>query len=53
MIITIFSEEGGDQFLDNLFKSATNGNIDMVEIMVSMAHAGKSKGVDAAHLSKI
>ena len=24
-----YSEEGGDQFLNNLFKSATNGDIDM------------------------
>ena len=35
------SEEGGDQFLDNLFKSASNGGIDMDATMVSAVHGGK------------
>jgi hypothetical protein len=46
-------EEDDEQVLDDLFESVTNGDIDLDAIMVSAAHAGKSKGIDAAHLSKI
>jgi hypothetical protein len=43
-----------EQVLDHdLFESVTKGDIDLDEIMLSAAHARKSKGVDAAHLSKI
>ena len=37
----------------NLYDRATKGEIDLDAIMISAAHAGKSKGVDPAHLSKI
>jgi hypothetical protein len=47
------SNENNEQVLDDLFESITKGDIDLDVIMVSMAHAGKSKGVDAAHLSNI
>mgnify|MGYP000234931910 CR=1 FL=1 len=46
-------EKNEDQALDDIFDSVTKGEIDLDEIMVSAAHAGKSKGVDPAHLSKI
>ena len=39
--------------LDNLDESVTQGEIDLDALMVSATHAGKSKGVDPAHLSKI
>ena len=35
------SDEDEDQALDNLFKSVTQGGIDLDAIMVSSAHAGK------------
>ena len=47
------SDNDEDQALDDLYESATKGNIDLDAIMVSAAHAGKSKGVDPSHLSKI
>jgi hypothetical protein len=47
------NEEDDKQALDDLFESIIKGNIDLDEVMLSAAHAGKSKGVDAAHLSKI
>jgi hypothetical protein len=39
--------------LDDVHESATEGEIDLEETMVDAADAGKSKGVDPAHLSKI
>jgi hypothetical protein len=45
--------EDDKQILDDLFESVTNGDIDLDAIMVSAAHAGKSKGINAAHLSKV
>jgi hypothetical protein len=42
-----------EQALDSLFESAVQGTIDLDEIMVSPAHAGRPKGVKAEHLSKI
>jgi hypothetical protein len=47
------SDEDEDQALDNLYESVTPGEIHLDALMVSAAHAGKSKGVDPAHLSKI
>jgi hypothetical protein len=48
------SDEDEDQILDEMHDNVTEGEIDLDEIMVSAAHAGKSKGgVDPAHLSKI
>ena len=41
------------QTLDDLFESVTRGEVDLDGIMASAAHAGRSKGVDAAHLSKM
>ena len=46
-------KEDDVQVLDDLFEDVTNGDIDLNEIMISATYAGKSKGVDAAHLSKI
>ena len=46
-------EEDDEQTLDNLFEHVTKGEIDLDEIMVSAAHASKSKGIDAEHLSKV
>jgi hypothetical protein len=46
-------KEDDDQTLNDIYKSATQGEIDLDEIMVSATHAGKSTGVDPAHLSKI
>ena len=43
---------GGDQMLDDLFEKSMKGEIDLDEIMVSASHAGKSKGIEAHHLSK-
>jgi hypothetical protein len=39
--------------LDDLYTRVTKGEIDLDTIMVSATHAGKSTGVDPAHLSKI
>jgi hypothetical protein len=39
--------------LDDLFSEATRGEIDLDEVMLSATHAGKTKGVDATHLSKM
>jgi hypothetical protein len=46
-------KEDEEQVLDDLFESITNDDIALDEIMLSAAHAGKSEGVDAAHLFKI
>jgi hypothetical protein len=45
-------EEDEDQALDDLFETVTKGEIDLDKTMISAAHAGTSKGVDPAHLSK-
>jgi hypothetical protein len=45
------SDKEDDQTLNDLYESATQGEIDLDEIMVSAAHAGKPTGVDPAHLS--
>jgi len=39
--------------LDDLYDKVTSGEIDLDTIMISSTHAGKSTGVDPAHLSKI
>jgi hypothetical protein len=39
--------------LDNLFSEATQGEIDLDEVMLSTTHVGKTRGVDATHLSKM
>ena len=36
-----------------MFKSVTNGDIDMDEIIINVANVGRSKGLNAAHMSKI
>ena len=46
-------EEDENQALDDLYDRVTRGEIDLDTIMVSATHAGKSTGVDPAHLSKI
>jgi hypothetical protein len=47
------SSIGDDEALDELFDEARQGEIGLDEIMLSAIHAGKTKGVDATHLSKI
>ena len=42
-----------DAMLDDLFREAIEGHLDLDGIMVSAAHAGRSRGVDAKHLSKV
>jgi hypothetical protein len=39
--------------LDDLFAEAMRGDIDRNEVVLSATHAGKTKGVDENHLSKI
>jgi hypothetical protein len=46
-------DEDENQALDDLYDRVTKGEIDLDTIMVSGTHAGKSTGVDPAHLSKI
>ena len=41
------------QLLDELFEYVTEGTVNLDEMMVSAAHGGKSKGINAAHLAKI
>ena len=52
MIESDSDDEDEDQALDELYDRGTKGEIDLDTIMISAAHAGKSKGVDPAHLSK-
>jgi hypothetical protein len=47
------SDSDEEEDLDELYERATQGKIDLDEIMVGAAHAGKPKGVDPTHLSKI
>ena len=47
------NEEGGEQFLNNLFKNSSNGDIYVYEIMVRAMHAGKTKRVNTANMSNI
>jgi hypothetical protein len=42
--------ENESLILDELFESVTKGEIDLDEMMVSAAHAGKPKGIDPATL---
>jgi hypothetical protein len=44
-------ESGAD--LDQLYECATRGEIDLDSVFVSAAHAGRPKGVNPEHLSKI
>ena len=46
-------DEDENQALEDLYDRVTKGEIDLDTIMVSATHAGKSTGVDPAHLSKI
>jgi hypothetical protein len=46
------NKEDDQRTLDDLCESVTEGEIDLGERMVSAAHAGKSKGVDPAQLSR-
>ena len=46
-------DEDENRDLDDLYDRVTRGEIDLDTIMVSSTHAGKSTGVDPAHLSKI
>jgi hypothetical protein len=39
--------------LDDLYNEATQGHIDLDEVMLGATHAGKKKGIDAADLSKM
>jgi hypothetical protein len=41
-----------DLLFDELYKGSLTGKIDLDDIMVSAAHAERSQGIDAKHLSK-
>jgi hypothetical protein len=41
-----------EPLLDKLYEGSLQGEIDLDDIMVSAAHAGRSKGIDAEHISK-
>ena len=47
------SESSDDESVTTLFESSLQGEIDLDDIMVSVAHARRPKGIDAEHLSKI
>ena len=47
------AEEYDEQILDNIFTMTTKDDIDLDKIMVSASHAGNSKGIDPALLSKV
>jgi hypothetical protein len=47
------SESDEEEDIEELYERATQGEIDLDEIMVRAAHAGKRKGVNPTHLSKI
>ncbi len=47
------SDSDEEEDLEELYERATQGEIDLDEIMVSAAHAGKSKGVAPNHVSHI
>ena len=42
-----------DQLIETIFEVAREGSLDLDEIMVSVAHADKPKGIDADHLCKV
>jgi hypothetical protein len=46
------SSSDRDRLLNNLYEGSLRGEIDLDDIMVSAAHAGKTKGVNAEHLAK-
>jgi hypothetical protein len=46
------SSNADDLLLDEIYEGSLRGEIDLDDIMVSAAHAGRSKGIDAKHLSK-
>ena len=46
-------EEDDEQILGKLVSMSTKGGIDLDKIMVSAAHAFKSKVIDSANLSKV
>ena len=46
------SSVGSEQLLDQLYDESLKGEIDLDDIMLSAAHTGKRKGIDAEHLSK-
>ena len=46
-------EADDDDLLDSLFDEVRQGEIDLDTIFVSATHAGRPKGIDAAHLSKV
>ena len=46
-------KEDDEKIIEHLFEMAAKGDIDLVEIMVHAVHAGKSKGIDDANMSKV
>ena len=46
-------KEDDKKIIEHLFEMAAKGDIDLVEIMVHAVHAGKSKGIDDANMSKV
>jgi hypothetical protein len=47
------SDTNDDDAIDELYAEATQGNIDLDQVMLSATHAVQKKGVDAALLSKM
>jgi hypothetical protein len=46
------SSNEDDLLFDDIYEGSLRGEIDLDDIMVSAAHAGRSKSIDAKHLSK-
>ena len=41
------------QLLDKIYEQSTKGEIDLDDFLVSAAHAQRTQGMDATHLSKV
>jgi hypothetical protein len=41
-----------DLLLDEMYEASLRGDIDLADIMVNAAHAGRSKGINAEQLAK-
>ena len=41
------------RLLDKIYEKSTKGEINLDEILVSAAHARRTQGINAAHLSKV
>eukprot|EP00957_Ditylum_brightwellii_P117124 8933029-Ditylum_brightwellii.AAC.1 len=48
-----YNPDEANILLDEIYKKSLSGEIDLDEVMTSATHAGKSKGIDPTHLSKV